>query len=120
MTIKFSDYRQDALEQHNRLRAIHDSPPMTLNSSLNRDADRYARRLFDMLRCRGRLKHSNAPGVGENLASGWTTAIGAGVEGRSVEDGVKAWYVKQYRPCFIWHFIMVSSKMHSARLSVQY
>lgn len=98
MTIKSLDYREEALQQHNDFRAVHDAPAMSLSSSLNSGADRYARRLFDELRCYGRLKHSDKnsrPGVGENLASGWTTASGAGVEGRTVQDAVKAWYVRE-------------------------
>ena len=92
LTINFTDYRRDALEQHNTLRAIHDAPPMRLSSSLNARADQYAQQLFNRLRCRGRLQHSNTPDEGENLASGWTTATVP--EARSVQDAVKSWYVK--------------------------
>ena len=95
LTIKFTDYRRDALEQHNSLRAIHDAPAMTLSSSLNERADQYAEQLFNRFRCSGELKHSNAPDEGENLASGWTTANVP--EARSVQDAVKSWYVEQYR-----------------------
>lgn len=76
---------------------------MRLSGSLNEAADQYAQRLFNMLRCRGRLTHSNTPGQGENLASGWTTADVP--EARSVQDAVKSWCVEQYRSFWLQTFI---------------
>ncbi|XP_078351220.1 Golgi-associated plant pathogenesis-related protein 1-like [Oculina patagonica] len=87
--VVMAGYRKDALKQHNALRAIHDAPPMKLKRSLNKDADKYARKLFKI----GHLVHSDKesrPGVGENLSMGCTTAKRG--EGRSVESAVKAWY----------------------------
>jgi len=91
--LAMADYRQEALEQHNAFRAIHNAPRMRLDRGLNSDADRYARKLFDMFGGSGDLKHSprnSRPGVGENLAAGCTTA--RGIEGRTVQDAIKAWY----------------------------
>ena len=103
MAIISLDYRQEALEQHNALRAIHNAPRMRLDGGLNSDADRYARKLFDMFGGSGDLKHSprgSCPGVGENLAVGCTTA--RGVEGRTVQNAVKAWYVR-YLKSNVYH-----------------
>ncbi|XP_078351215.1 Golgi-associated plant pathogenesis-related protein 1-like [Oculina patagonica] len=86
-----ADYRREALQQHNDLRAIHDAPSLRLSSDLNRQADRYARELFDKLGCFSRrLVHSNTRGQGENLAFGWTTARVD--EARSAQDSIKSWY----------------------------
>ena len=96
MTIKFSDYREEALEQHNALRAVHNSPRMRLDSGLSSGADSYARELFRKYKGT-RLAHSprdSRPGVGENLAVGCTTA--RGVEGRTVQDAIKSWCVKGF------------------------
>ena len=96
VSIIFSDYREEALDQHIALRAIHNAPRMTLDRDMNRGADAYARSLFQRFGGSGELKHSpksSRPGQGENLASGCTTA--RGVDGRTVQDAVKAWYVLQ-------------------------
>lgn len=81
---------------------------MKLRRSLNKDADKYASKLFKI----GHLVHSDKesrPGVGENLSMGCTTAKRG--EGRSVESAVKAWYVKYDRTSgssHFWHFIIVN------------
>lgn len=88
----FLDYREAALRQHNRLRAIHDAKSMTLDEGMNAAADRYARNLFQRFGGTTELKHSpksSRQGQGENLASGCTTQTG--VDGRTVEDAIKAW-----------------------------
>lgn len=62
---------------------------MTLDDSMNDAAEDYAHTLFEL----GYLKHSDKdsrPGQGENLAYGCSTAA----EGRTVQDAVKARYVK--------------------------
>ena len=72
------------MEQHNRLRHIHEAPPMTLSDSMNEAAEEYAQELFEL----GRLRHCDScEGEGENLAYGCSTAA----EGRTVQDAVKAW-----------------------------
>lgn len=87
MYVVKADYRQDALDQHNDFRRIHDAPSMTLDDSMNAAAEEYAHKLFKL----GYLKHSNRttrPGQGENLYYGCSTAG----EGRTVHDAVKGWY----------------------------
>ncbi|XP_022787209.1 Golgi-associated plant pathogenesis-related protein 1-like [Stylophora pistillata] len=99
-----ADYRREAVEQHNRLRAIHDAPEMTLNNEMSEGADQYAHRLFQMFGVNMGLKHSpkdSRRGQGENLAVGCTTARVA--EGRSVEDAIKSWYDEVCRYNFNVH-----------------
>ncbi|CAH3145622.1 unnamed protein product [Pocillopora meandrina] len=99
-----ADYREAALRQHNRLRAIHDAERMILDEGMNAAADRYARNLFQRFGGTTELKHSpksSRQGQGENLASGCTTQTG--VDGRTVEDAIKAWYDEVCRYNFNIH-----------------
>ena len=59
-------FDQNALEAHNRLRALHGSTDMKIDSTLSAAAEMYARKLANL----GTLKHSpqsERDGAGENL-----------------------------------------------------
>ena len=62
-----TDALQVGLEEHNRYRKIHNSPPLSLSSQLNSDAQSTAERVASQ----GKLVHtddSQLNGQGENLA----------------------------------------------------
>ncbi|KAH8349859.1 hypothetical protein KR084_008243, partial [Drosophila pseudotakahashii] len=54
-----------SLREHNRLRRIHGSPPLTLDASLSKGAEQYALELA----AQGSLRHSSGAGeyYGENI-----------------------------------------------------
>ena len=81
----YTDYRQDALQEHNKFRNIHEAPAMTLNNDMNTGAEDWARELFE----EGKFEHSNSE-HGENLYYGCSS----GEEGASVQKAVTAWYLE--------------------------
>lgn len=57
-------YQKACLDAHNKYRALHNVPPLKTSAKLQASAIAYAE---DLIR-RDAFEHSNAPGVGENLA----------------------------------------------------
>lgn len=67
LSFPLGSFEEDALEEHNKYRRIHDAPDMSLDYSMNQQATAYAQQLAR----RGTLHHSSSsqrPGQGENLA----------------------------------------------------
>ncbi len=69
------------LETHNSLRAIHGSPPLSLDNKLNSIALKYAEHLADT----NTFKHSYADDLGENLYMSYGTELVGSIP-------VQAWY----------------------------
>ena len=71
-TGSFSAEEREALDVHNKFRAVHGSPPMTLNRELCDAAAAYARKIA----AEGNMQHSSREerdGHGENLSYGCST-----------------------------------------------
>lgn len=81
-----SQFEYEALNIHNRYRAIHNAPPMTLNCEMSRNATAYAQKLADMdsLVPSG---YNERPEQGENLSLGCYDN-----REQSAEEVVKVWY----------------------------
>ena len=80
------DFLDQMLEEHNKLRAIHLSPPL----KKNRNISLQAKALAIQLAAEANLRHSaNAlrPDQGENLAMGCTSS-GPGI---TAKDAAKEW-----------------------------
>ena len=61
-----SEFEQECLEAHNKYRAIHDVPPMTMNAEMNSQAAEWAEQIASL----GEMKHAGKEkrnGHGENL-----------------------------------------------------
>ena len=68
----FSALEKEGLDAHNKFRAVHGSPPMTLNREMSDAAAVYAQKMADT----GKMQHSKReerPGQGENLGMGCST-----------------------------------------------
>ena len=68
----FSAEEIEGLDAHNTFRAVHDSPPMTLNREMSDAAEAYAKQIANS----GMLRHSSKderPDQGENLSMGCST-----------------------------------------------
>lgn len=80
-TTSLTQFRQEALQEHNRLRALHRVPPLTLDPTLNN----YAQEWANNLAATGQFRHRSDRKYGENLYM--TTASDVG--GRTP---VTVWY----------------------------
>jgi len=79
------DFAQDALKLHNKVRARHGAPVLTLDEGLCRFAQRWADHLADA----GRFEHCPDNPYGENLYAQWATST------KSVcpaDRAVDSWY----------------------------
>ena len=65
-----SDFRRDALAEHNRLRQLHCTAPLVLNDTLNSIAQNYSQ----YLAANNLFRHSGYPRLGENLYYAWSSA----------------------------------------------
>ena len=76
----------DALKEHNKFRATHGAPPMTLNETMCDEATAYAQ---ELAKRKSGLKHSpkeEREGQGENLS------MGCGMDrGETVQEAVAKW-----------------------------
>ncbi|XP_057688670.1 Golgi-associated plant pathogenesis-related protein 1-like [Corythoichthys intestinalis] len=81
-------FQNEFLDTHNAYRTLHNAPPMTLNSELNAEAQRWAEHLLVL----GTLKHSDSSD-GENIYYKWSLAIKL-----TGKEAVDLWYseVKEY------------------------
>ena len=64
-----SAFRSAALERHNQLRDKHGVPRLNLDSNLDNIAQAYSQKLAII----GKLIHSDAKGLGENLEMAWSS-----------------------------------------------
>lgn len=80
-----SQFEKEALNIHNRYRAIHNAPPMTLNCEMGWNAAAYAQKLADMdsLVQSGYIER---PEQGENLSIGCY-----GDRELTAEEAIKMW-----------------------------
>ena len=56
-------FQQESLTTHNTYRKMHQSPPLTLSTDLNKSAQSWANHLL----ASGIMQHSGSGGIGENL-----------------------------------------------------
>ncbi|VDP67797.1 unnamed protein product [Echinostoma caproni] len=109
----FNSLNNDALAAHNRFRAMHGCPPLTLDSALSRSAQKWAEDLA-LNQC---MRHSDQTTYGENLAyMGVTkeTFFGGG-------DASKMWYSQidfhdydgemTYETCYFTQMIWKDTKI---------
>lgn len=82
-----TQFEQEALNIHNRYRAIHNSPAMTLNCQMSRDAAAYAQNLAEMDTL-VKSSYTERPEQGENLSLGCYKD-----REETAEEAVKMWYV---------------------------
>ena len=82
------------LISHNNYRQTHKAPPMQLDSGLNSDAMRYAKKLAQ----KGSLEHDKTTDEGENL--GYQCRPGSDAE--LVEAVVDSWWVSLVNHLFIY------------------
>lgn len=80
-----SQFAQEALNIHNRYRAIHNAPAMTLNCEMSKNAAAYAQKLAD-LDTLMESSYTERPEQGENLSLGC-------YENReqTAEEAIKMW-----------------------------
>ncbi|NEQ68309.1 MAG: secretion protein [Symploca sp. SIO2D2] len=85
--INQSALQSAALSKHNSYRGTHNSPNMTLSSSLNSSAQNWANHLAS----NGVFEHSKTNNVGENLFVSYTSA--SSVDSAALADqAVTSWY----------------------------
>ena len=86
-TLSASQFEQEALSIHNRYRAIHNAPALTLNCEMSKKAAAYAQKLAD-LDTLVQSSYFERPEQGENIALGC-------YEDRedTAEEAIKGWYV---------------------------
>lgn len=82
-----AQFQQEALEEHNQLRARHGVQLLELREELCAAAQQYA----DHLAASGRFEHSGDPRFGENLYWGWSSLPGW-VPGGG--EAVASWYAE--------------------------
>lgn len=82
-----SQFEKEALHTHNRYRAIHNAPAMTLNCEMNQNAAAYAQKLADMDSL-VQSSYNERPEQGENLSLGCYVN-----REQTAEEVVKTWYV---------------------------
>ena len=82
-----SQFQQEALSIHNRYRAIHNAPALTLNCEMSKNAAAHAQKLAD-LDTLVQSSYTERPEQGENLSLGC-------YENReeTAEEAIKGWYV---------------------------
>ncbi|XP_026844644.1 protein PRY1 [Drosophila persimilis] len=80
-------FAQECLNAHNKYRALHQAPPLTLNPKLNALATNWAQHLLAL----NRMEHRQNSGYGENIYM----AMGGMM---SAADAVASWYneINQY------------------------
>lgn len=81
----FSQQELNGLAEHNRFRAIHGVPPMTLDRAMCNAAAQWAKEIAE----NGSLIHTAAeqrPGQGENLSMGCSTA-----QAQTMKEAVANW-----------------------------
>lgn len=70
---------------HNKFRAVHDAPPMTLNAEMSQSAASYAQTIANL----GSLQHSSKEerdSMGENLSYGCSSS-----QGQTTTEAVNNW-----------------------------
>ena len=80
-----SQFEKEALNIHNRYRAIHNAPPMTLNCEMSWNAAAYAQKLADMDTL-VQSSYIERPEQGENLSLGCF-----GNREQTAEEAIKTW-----------------------------
>lgn len=88
--IDLTALRNAALSKHNSYRGVHNSPNMTISSSVNNTAQAWA----EYLASNGVFQHSSPSqrnGAGENLYVSYTTASSVNAANLA-NTGVKKWY----------------------------
>ncbi|CAL8083311.1 unnamed protein product [Calicophoron daubneyi] len=85
------EFNQECLEEHNRLRALHGCPPLTLDEELAISSQAYAEKLIKD----AKVEHSTGDWYGENLARR-TSSAATQLSGKEAADN---WYreVENYR-----------------------
>ncbi|CAH3041090.1 Golgi-associated plant pathogenesis-related protein 1-like [Pocillopora damicornis] len=88
----FSQQEVNGLKEHNRFRAIHDAPPMTLDREMCNSAAQWAKYIAEQ----GSLEHSTEdqrPEQGENLSMGCSSD-----KAQTVKEAVANWYNELCNP----------------------
>ena len=69
LTLGASDtrYKKIQLEKHNKYRATHKSPPLSLDDRLNKDAEEHARKLAKKGKWLSKSDHAKNIKEGENI-----------------------------------------------------
>lgn len=86
------EFHKSALDSHNKFRAIHNSPPLKLNMNMSKEAEEFAKKLFERGTRNQSMVHEDQLVLqreheGENLAAG-----GGGLGGLTAYGAVKNWY----------------------------
>ena len=89
--ISADQFLKSALEYHNKLRAIHKSPPLRINKQMSKEAEKFAKMLAQHGMNSQATIHENQlllqeKNEGQNLASG-----GGKVGELTAKDAVKYW-----------------------------
>ena len=85
ISIEGSDDEQEALSLHNKFRAVHEAPAMTLNAEMSQSAASYAQTIASL----GTLQHASKQerdNNGENLSYGCSSS-----KGQTVTEAVTNW-----------------------------
>lgn len=84
------NFEQEALDIHNKYRALHGVPPLTLDRNLCKYSEEWARNLAS----RGTMQHRSNSSYGENLYCKY----GTGKIDATAKEAVKSWYdeINQY------------------------
>jgi len=80
-----AQFAQEALDQHNKYRAIHGVKPLVLDTKLSQHAQKYAQHLAKT----STFEHSDDPDYGENLYWSWSSDPNFKVKGH---ESVDSWY----------------------------
>lgn len=85
------EFLKSALVSHNKFRAIHNSPPLKLNMKMSKEAEEFAKKLFERGTKNQTMVHEDQlvlqrENEGENLAAG-----GGGLGGLTAYGAVKNW-----------------------------
>ncbi|KAH8413384.1 hypothetical protein KR009_010470, partial [Drosophila setifemur] len=78
---KYFQFEKEVLDAHNKYRAMHGAPPLTLSPKLNKLATEWAQYLL----ARNTMQHRQNSGYGENIYM----ASGGNLQGT---DAVQSWY----------------------------
>jgi len=85
------EFLKSALDSHNKFRVIHNSPPLKLNMKMSKEAEEFAKKLFERGLKNQSIVHEDQlvlqrENEGENLAAG-----GGGLGGLTAYGAVKNW-----------------------------
>ena len=85
------EFLKSAVDSHNKFRAIHNSPPLKFNMNMSKEAEEFAKKLFERGMRNQSMVHEDQLVLqkeheGENLAAG-----GGGLGGLTAYGAVKNW-----------------------------